>query len=121
MPERVDTDEGTREDTATARLRAYTIRRNVASIAAIPLSEWCGNPEGDATRAALLALAESGADVYAYTASGHRGQHWNIWFLSERLSVADLVYGPANAWLRRLAPKPGTPTPAQPTHEGGEG
>ena len=117
MPEQVDAE----EETMTARLRAYTIRRNVASIAAIPLSEWCGNPEGDATRAALLALAESGADVYAYQPAG-LSRRWNVWFMSERLSVADLVYGPANAWLRRLAPTPGTPTqPTPPTHEGGEG
>ena len=83
---------------------AMEIAENVASLRDIPMAEWCGNPEGDAARAGLIALAEAGADVYAYRSASGR---WNVWFLNERLTPAELVIrmGQENGWLSRIVKK----------------
>lgn len=99
-------------DDVEAELLAYTIARNTESIAAIPIGEWCGNPEGDAAREALLMLARGGADVYAYRSAS--GRHWNIWFDHERFTPNELIYGPA---LARL--KSATKQVVAPSQEGG--
>ena len=57
--------------------KALTIAENVASLRAIPDSEL---PDADA-RAALIALAEAGHDVYAYTPVGY--DRHTIWIRPE--------------------------------------
>ena len=101
------------DDAETQEARAAVIAEHVASLRDIPLAEWCGNDEGDATRAALIALAEAGAEVYGYLSAS--GRHWNVWVIDERVTPHDLVIraGPSfpqsggqsaqdSAWLRRI-------------------
>lgn len=73
--------------------RAAEIGENVASLRAIPEHEL---PDADA-RAALIALAESGREVYAYTPVGYTTH--TIW-IRPRYSYEDGRMTPAQ-WITR--------------------